>query len=80
MKVVIKHIKNKNCLLIFNNNIDVDPKTKSNNIAVDPNIICHAEQSEASIHILILDPLTLAPSGVDLRFTSVIRYAHRKYL
>ena len=26
------------------------------------------------------DPLTLAPTGVDLRFTFVIRYAHREHL
>ena len=51
----------------------------SNNIDVDPNIICHAEQSEASIFNAILRSftLTLAPSGVDRWFIQDDKFAKK---
>ena len=52
---------------------------KGNNIAVDPNIICHAEQSEASLFNSVLKSIDFSPCG---RRPSVhiqlVCYAHRK--
>ena len=52
----------------------------SNNIGVDPKVVCHFSGKPSTTRLSVakylysvcsLDPLTLAPAGVDLRFTFV---------
>ena len=47
----------------------------SNNIGVDPNIICHAEQSEASLFCAFSRPIDFSPCGRR----PLVRYAHREH-